>query len=756
VRVPAGWLALAALAALAGGPPRAAHAEGVAARAIEDLDAPAWVVRRTAERVLDAEGEAAIVAAAGDGSGRARAVDFSTAIETGLSSGRPAVAAAIRRLLLRLERSGEATDDRVRHVPRLLALRVDRLAPQVVEAVEPEESIFERFGRPSHVASRGDAVAAGSLRGLLPEALPILVEVVRTTTDAKRLAGALAILGGDTGAGLAEPAAIAAVVERVRRDPDFAAEVRAYEAFDRTYPIAHVALALALSGEAGRVPALLRHAPQAAQGSAVDLVRRRLPAAGMGDVAQHDRFLDRAFRGTVTARDAAEAARRALDAGLPWIARLEARRGRFLDASEPACRAALVASAVALGLGATARLEAEGKIDLPPSVPTVDDEKAKAADALLRDGAFGKRLVWRIEAGNHLSSDLVPIAIARGLLAFGNTIGDIAVVPVASAERRHRSYSTARGIPRAVALSGPYVAAISSRGDLVTWRVSERDMAYERMTAEEGKAGGYAVVTASSIEGKFLLASKDGRLHLVSGGDEPQPLAAPAAPEKGPPVSLALLGFDTALVGRAKSAERVHLQSGAVTSVVDGDRPVVVAPYGTDVLVARGKEWEVRGQGGAVRTLPATSDAIVGIAGDRAAGIAYLAFADAVAAFDVASGALLWSEPVEASGSPVLGGGLLVVPAGRGRADGRRDRTLTALRPGLSGFDPFDEASRTKIVALATSAAKEGRLPVAELLLDPVLDSLPTSQREEAERALGLDRRPVPPPGAEDEEDDGR
>jgi hypothetical protein len=484
-----------------------------------------------------------------------------------------------------------------------------------------------------------------------------------------------------------------------------------------------------------------------ARAGAIDLAGRRLPAAGFGDVAQHHRFLDAAFKGQILASDLAEAARRALDAGLPWIARIEARRGRFLDASEPACRAALVASAVALGLGATARAEADGKIDLPPTVPATDDEKAKAADALLAEGALGRRLVWRVEAGSSVARDGVPLAIGRGLLAFGNTAGAVAVVPVHTAEKHHASFSTSRGLPKSVAVSWPFVAAVSARGDFVLWRISERDM----MEASEGKTGDYAAVTASTEEGKFVLAGKDGRLYVVSGADDLRPVQ-PRSVSTDPIVSVAVLSDSSVLVARTKSADRVDLVSGAVTPIASADRPIAVAPYGAEVLVARGTEWEVRGRDGAVRAARKAADLIVGIAGDRAAGMAYLAFADGVAAFDVETGALRWSEAVEASGNPVLGGGLLVVPAGRGAADGRRDRTLTALRLGMPGFDPFDEATRAKVLAIALAAAREGRVPVAGLLLEPVFDLLSDEQREEAERALAPEPPATAPEAAEPDE----
>jgi hypothetical protein len=581
------------------------------------------------------------------------------------------------------------------------------------------------------------------------------VDVVATSTDARRLAGAIAVLGGETGSGPVDPAVLAALVGIARRDPRLAAEVGAYEAHDRTFPVAHVALALALAGEAGRVPALLAGTTPVGAGAAVDLVRRRLPAAGMGDVAQDDRFLDAAFQGLVTARDAGEAARRALEAGLPWIARLEARRGLFLDATDPASRAALVASAVALGLGATARREAQGVVELPASVPATDDEKAAAADALLREGAFGKRLVWRVEAGTSTAGGLVPLAIGGGLLAFGNTIGVVAVVPVQTGERRFAAYSGSRGLPRSVALSGPLLAAVSSRGDLVVWRVGERDLTYERLTAEEGRLGPWALVAPAATAGEFLLATRDGRLFVLAGDEEPRPLPTPASPEKGVPETLALLEGGAALLGRGRRAERVDLATGAVTTVVEADGPVTVAPFGADVLVARGSRWERRGGDGAARAtfdVP-LGDVLVGIAGDPAAGVAFLAFPDGVSAVSVSDGTPRWAEAVEASGSPVLGGGFLVVPAGRGRdGDGRRDRTLSALRPGPPGFDPFDEATRARLLAVAKTAVKEGRLEVASLLLAPVLDSLSPEQREEAERALAPEGTPPPPGGAEEPE----
>jgi hypothetical protein len=306
-----------------------------------------------------------------------------------------------------------------------------------------------------------------------------------------------------------------------------------------------------------------------------------------------------------------------------------------------------------------------------------------------------------------------------------------------------------------VAASGTFVACVSFRGDLAAWRVAGGEMAYAHPTTVSKVWGPWASVAPSATDGEFLLASRDGTIFSFVPGEEPRPRGERPAKARGAPLSLAALGKDAALVGGDAWAQRVDLGSGEASTVVEGQGAVVVAPYGEDVLVAGGRRWERRGRDGTARSSGEAASAVVGIAGDPAAGVVYLAAADAVTAVREADGRTLWSEPVEASGSPLLAGSLLVVPAGRGRADGRDDRTFTALRPGPAGFDPFDEASRAKVLEAARRAAAEKRVQVASLLLDTVLDVLPAGQRAAALEIVAP-RRPSAPALPEEEDDDGR
>src|SRR5436190_19641189 len=80
------WALLAAIVVVAAPTPAGAAPPEDAAGAARELDAPRWEVRRAAERVLEAEGMAALSALAEDGSGRERLEAWAGIVEKALES----------------------------------------------------------------------------------------------------------------------------------------------------------------------------------------------------------------------------------------------------------------------------------------------------------------------------------------------------------------------------------------------------------------------------------------------------------------------------------------------------------------------------------------------------------------------------------------------------------------------------------------------------------------------------------------------
>src|SRR5207253_1908127 len=81
---------------------------------------------------------------------------------------------------------------------------------------------------------------------------------------------------------------------------------------------------------------------------------------------------------------------------------------------------------------------------------------------------------------------------------------------------------------------------------------------------------------------------------------------------------------------------------------------------------------------------PDDTDAIQGIAGDPASGTVYLVLPSEVVAVSAQDGAVRWREPVEGSGNPALGSGLIVVPGGEGDVRGGDGLKGPASWPALS------------------------------------------------------------------------
>ena len=156
---------------------------------------------------------------------------------------------------------------------------------------------------------------------------------------------------------------------------------------------------------------------------------------------------------------------------------------------------------------------------------------------------------------------------------------------------------------------------------------------------------------------------------------------------------------------------------------------------------------------------PDDTDAIRGIAGDPASGTVYLVLPSEVVAVSAQDGVVRWREPVEGSGNPALGSGLIVVPGGEGdmRGGGRRDRTLTVLRASQAGTELFEADARRKVLAAAVAALGEGRVGVGVLLVDPILEWL--DDRETATFAAAVAKatgKSVPPVSGPDDDAGGK
>src|SRR5207244_3764587 len=155
-------------------------------------------------------------------------------------------------------------------------------------------------------------------------------------------------------------------------------------------------------------------------------LRAAMRARARGDL-ETGTFLSRVEEGTASAALEAEAARRALDAGVPWLARLLAARALFLDTGRAGARSPLAAADERVGLAATAR-KADGK---DAAASDADDPAAQRVEEGLRSGLAGDRKVLEHDAGKTAAFGLLPVALAGGLVLHGTASGGVAVVEIA-------------------------------------------------------------------------------------------------------------------------------------------------------------------------------------------------------------------------------------------------------------------------------------------------------------------------------------
>ena len=702
------------------------------------LSDPSFPVRRAAEVRLEAEGRSAILDAIADEDARARLDAWTEALDACRSSDDPALAEAADRILRRIEAA--ATDDQVRTSTRMLRIRLERLVPQLLreESVlhDDDEEEGPRFPGGGERLPAAD-VAYASIRGLFPDARVALVAILETSTDPRRLAGALAALCSESGDGPDDDRSLEAIARAYAASPARFAGLRDLDAAAGGPPTAVLALALALSGRADLL-AGLAFSDFAEADTFTHWLRAHLKRRGLGDLGL-GAFLDRILE--VEADDEAEAGRLALEGGLPWLARLTTRRALFLAPAHPHARTTLAAADRALGLLGTAAIDAGTEPGDAKDAP-----EAVAVDEGLRSGRLSQRLAWQAEAGETTFEGLAPVAIAGsppavpGRLFFGALRGRVFVVEAATGTPIATLSTTGGGrisgprIPRAIAAAGSFVATVTSPdGRLILH--AEKDASYEPVRIQHGPF----LSVAATKDGVFWALASDGGLHRVVGRGPVERRGAIAGyRDPGTPGGASLFALDggALLLVTRDAAIRVDPSSGAHTLVLrDVEEGLRAGPHGDDVLVAQGDRWRRFGPDGKVRGEGRTPDggAIMGLAGDPASSTVYLCLMDALVAVDADTGTVRWVEHVGGSGTPRLGAGIVAVSAGTGigeHGDNRVERTIYALATGAQPGDPFGPAERATTVRLAVAAAGRGRPGVAFALVDPLREWLLPSERE--------------------------
>ena len=728
---------------------------------IDALDAPRWDVRRAAERAIEAAGVAALEAATASEEGQARLSAWSKQVDARLATGGPAAVDALHRVLRRLE--VRASDDQVRGEPRLLRVRLERLVPQgVTVRGEVSDERDDEASSPAFAA----ASSAVAVRGLFPEARPVLIAMIQGADDARTLAGVVSALCGEAGDGPEDDETLAALTEAWGKDPERLEAIAGYVTPDGGSPAPALGLALVLSGRAAALPQLRSHLGVTDDAATLQSwLERRLPARGLGDMTLGT-FLVRLGEATTTAATETEAAERALAGGLPWLARLCARRALFLDGTHTAAREVLGKADRALGLLATALHDgapadaAGSPADAPGTAK--DDPAAQALDRSLRAGHLSMRLVAQIELGEAGTQGVVPVAIEGPVLVHGTARGHVALADPETGVPSSEDSTGLTRAPRSLAVSNGVVSAVTGRGGVIFWTIENRAL------KRAGAAGGPFYRVAAGRDGEFWFAGAHRVVFRSQGA------TAPARIEKIPAMrgwfvdGMAMLSDGAVLVRGAAGSDpatvvRIDPRTGAEKILAQGDRALLrSAAFGADVLVAEGSAYRWLAPDGTQRGGGEAPEGgrIVGLAGDAATSTVYLTLADGLVAVAAKDGAVRWIEHVEGSDDPVLGGGLVCVTAGSGPADGadsgdnRTDRTLFVLRAGVTGTDPFGTEQRVRTVDVAVAAAEAGHLRVAEALLDPASGWFSSGERWAAKNALreayahGLRARGQPQPAA--------
>lgn len=731
MRIPRPLAALAFAAALAAGaaPRRAAADPGAIARLADDLDDDRFDVRRKAELELEAVGLSILAGgtAAEDEAAWERALEDASA-----RGGSPA--AAVHRILRRLEtRADDASVARAAaRIPRLLRARLERILPQLVlprraaaeDALAREEADF--------AAAEAAAAAGRGVRGLLPEARAALLAVVARCDDARTVAGAIIALCGEDGDAPSGDDAIVALLDGFDRAPETFRGVGAWYGPGGLEPVAAVALALAVSGR-GADLARLRGRGAADADVTLDAWLRRWAAANGWAELDAGTFLTVVEEGAADVEVQREAARRALAADVPWLARLLARRALFLKPDDPGARALLADAYEKVGLRATAR----GLRGAPPDASVVDDPVAVELDQALREGRLSSRILFSRELGDTPAVGLAPVALHGGRLLFGSPDGSVGCADAATGDDLGLASVGSRGLPRALVVAGPRLFALTAGGELARFDLDDGGGLLIR-----GREAGPFVAATAGDDGEVWLVARGRKVYRRAADGTPAPVRTVPSDPAFTPRSLARTR-DGKLLLRSDRDQLVAADpaTGTLTVVVpEGAGLKACAAYGADVLVAFRDGWARLTTEGKEVLRVAVEDGAdgVGIGGDPATGKVVWVAPDRTICFD-AAGKPQWQEQIGGSGNPVVDGDLVAISVGTGgrpRGDGREDRTVYVLRVGSATLDPFAVDARVRAVEASVSAVVDDRDAVAVALLDPLRGWLTPTEAWGAETAL--------------------
>ncbi len=201
------------------------------------------------------------------------------------------------------------------------------------------------------------------------------------------MAGAVVALCGEEGEPPDGDDVVTALLDGYDRSPETMRRLGAWRGPGGLEPVAAIALALAVTGRGADVARLRETAGAGDADVTFDgWLRQYVKAHGRGELTAGT-FLVQVEEGTADADVELEAARRALGADVPWLARLLARRALFLRPDDAAARGVLASAYDRVGLRATAR-DLRGDA---PDVTVVDDPVAVELEAALREGRLSSR-----------------------------------------------------------------------------------------------------------------------------------------------------------------------------------------------------------------------------------------------------------------------------------------------------------------------------------------------------------------------------
>lgn len=744
-------LGLAAVLGAAVGRPASADPAAIA-RFGRDLDDDRFDVRRKAELELESVGISILAGGvpSDDEAAWERALDDASAL-----GGSPA--AAVHRILRRLETradDGSVTRAATR-MPRLLRARLERILPQLVlpRGATPESVRFDP-SEPDYAALEAAGAAGRGVRGLLPEARPALLAVIARCDDARIVAGAIVALCGEDGEAPTGDDAIAALLDGFDRAPATLRAVAGWVAPGGIDPVAALGLALAVSGR-GADLATLRGRGDA--DVTLDAWLRQYVAAHGWAELDAGTFLVRVEEGSADADVEREAARRALAADVPWLARLLARRALFLRPDHAEARALLAEAYAKVGMHATAR----GLRGEPPDDAVTDDAGAVELDQALREGRLSSRILVSRELGETPVPGLAPVLLHGGRLVFGSADGSVGTADVGSGtDLGIASTGTAR-LPRGLLVSGGSLFAVTGRGELARFELDEGGGLTPR-----GRDPGPFLAAAAGDDGDVWLVARGRKVYRRPRDGAPAPVKTVPSDPAYVPRTLARTR-DGKLLLRNDRDELLAADpaTGTLTVVVpEGAGLRAAAAFGADVLVAYRDGWARLTTDGKEVLRVAVEDGAdgVGIGGDPQTGKVVWVAPDRTSCFD-AAGKLQWQEAIGGSGNPEVVGEHVAVPTGTGGrplGDGREDRTVYVLRVGTSTLDPFAVEARVRAVDAAVSAVVEDRDAVAVALLDPLRGWLTATEAWGAETALRQaqqqrDARKAPPPTRPPDRGDG-